>query len=60
MFYIWEGGLKVKPGDIVKFKYKDSEKIGYIIFMFNNFIHIKAMNGKKQYYVGIKDIITII
>lgn len=50
----------MKPGDIVKFKYKDSEKFGYIIFMFNNFIHIKAMNGKRQYYVGIKDIITII
>lgn len=50
----------MKPGDIVKFKYKESEKYGYIIFMFNDFIHIKSMSGKYQYYVSKKDIITII
>ena len=48
----------MKEGDLIKFRYKDKIRYGYVIGMYDLLFIVKGFKPKKQYLLWRKEIIN--
>ena len=53
-----ESGCLMKEGDLIKFRYKDKIRYGYIIGMYDLLFIVKGFKPNKQYLLSRKEIIN--